>query len=78
MIPFLHDKRYSVWVGLTDEADEGNWTFTDGTTLPEEGTFLRTNGRSNQNCARLGPAGLFDRNCNRNLSYICMTMGNYK
>ena len=60
---------------MTDEANEGKWTFTDGTTLPEGVTFTQVNGGNVQNCALLNVDGLFDKFCTRAYPYACMAMG---
>ena len=67
-----------MWIGLTDEGHEGNWTFTDGTTLPEEVTFDEQNGRSDEKCGFLYYTGLDDHRCTKKIPYLCMTKGNYR
>ena len=64
-----------MWVGLTDEGDEGNWTFTDGTTLPEGVTLNVQNGASNENCGFLY-LGIDDYKCWKKIPYLCMAKGN--
>ena len=72
------DIIYHIWVGLTEEGEKGNWTFTDGTTIPEGVTFARQNGRGYQKCAFLYPDGLDDDECTTKFKYACMTNGKYR
>ena len=65
-----------MWAGLTDEGHEGNWAFTDGTTLPEGVTLDIQNGASNENCGFLFPGGIDDYKCWKKLPYLCMAKGN--
>ena len=71
----LHIPRYHLWVGLTDQVQEGNWVFTDGTTLPEGVTFRTDNGWTTENCGFLNYDGLDDSTCSGQFVYICMTKG---
>ena len=68
----------SMWIGLTDEGDDGNWTFTDGTTLPEGVTFDAQNGGTNDNCGFVYPVVLHDISCQAKIPYLCMTKGKYR
>ena len=54
-----------MWVGLTDKGHEENWTFTDGTTLPEGVMLDIQNGGSIENCGLLYSLGLDDFRCTR-------------
>ena len=61
-----------VWLGGTDEANEGNWTWTDGSKWSEEHwRSNRGNGGSGQNCLRADVSGWNDDPCRSHYRSIC-------
>ena len=59
------------WIGLIDETEQGNWLFTDGTTLA--GVLVNNLGYK---CGRIALDGrLYGIGCDQWYAYICMTKG---
>ena len=75
MKAFIADKHLylkSAWLGGTDEAKEGTWTWSDGRKWSYE--YWSTNeptNRSGENCLSLGGTGWYDYPCNDKHDSIC-------
>ena len=61
----------ATWIGLIDEAAQGNWMFTDGTRWPDVPVS-----NTGFKCGYItSSGGLYGTNCDEQYEYICMTKG---
>ncbi|CAN9510154.1 unnamed protein product [Ophioblennius macclurei] len=62
-----------VWIGLTDEATEGEWKWVDGTPLNQSywGGVEPNNAGGHEDCAEIRESGWNDERCNSRRQWIC-------
>ena len=61
------------WIGLTDQEDEGNFTWVDGTPVTYHFWVGNQpdNKYGNQHCAVNGRTGWYDTRCEMKRKYLC-------
>ncbi|XP_072333685.1 CD209 antigen-like protein D [Scyliorhinus torazame] len=65
-------KQYPCWIGLTDQENEGNWTWVDGTPLSfSQWLDGEPNNAGDEDCAVLKSGRWNDRKCNYLFHFIC-------
>ena len=66
----------NVWIGATDEEDEGTWVFTDGSRYPPTSVIPEVihsqSGQDAQDCARIVDTQIRDHFCSDRFHYLCM------
>ena len=74
---FVLVSEQDVWIGATDEDEEGAWVFTDGANYPPTSVMpepIHTqHGQHDQDCARIVDRQIRDHYCSRDrYRYLCM------
>ncbi|XP_038065178.1 alpha-N-acetylgalactosamine-specific lectin-like [Patiria miniata] len=67
-------RNNGLWIGFTDDAEEGNFVWADGSAVSytDWNTGEPNNASGNEHCTLLRTVGNWnDGNCNRALAYVC-------
>ncbi|KAJ7316564.1 hypothetical protein JRQ81_002726 [Phrynocephalus forsythii] len=67
-------KSSTSWIGLTDQVQEGNWKWVDGTDVGPKNSYWQPNepnGGRTENCALLKNSLWYDSSCKESHRWIC-------